>query len=243
MNGLMVLATTRGSLLVSRDGFATSSPVTGFRSTKGPVGLACTLERVWLLHEGALWSMSGADAALSRVRENGLRAMWAANGTLVALSTEEEGVFVEKLRGDDEPRDPKALPAEVVKFVMAAQRPTFVATAGGKRLAIGSSNGLYLSNDGGASFSRVEVPGVGAACFAGNDEDADLFVMVTAPNESSAHLVRVTDDGEAARVAEVRGTNESGAFGEVSVAWDAARELLWIASRHGLVAWGPARRH
>lgn len=243
MDGLMVLATTRGGLLVSHDGFGTSSPVTGFRSTKGPVGLACTLGRIWLLHEGALWSMSGDDTGLSRVRENGLRAMCAASGTLVALSTEEEGVFVEKLRGDDEPREPKALPAEVAKFVKTIQRPTLVATAGGKRLAIGSPSGLYLSNDGGASFERIEVPGVGAACFAGDDEGADLLVLVTGPNEPNAHLIRVTDDGEAARLAEVRGSNETGSFGDVSMAWDASRELLWIASRHGLVAWGPARRH
>jgi len=243
MEGLTVLATSRGGLLVSRDGFASSSPVTGFRSTKGPVGLACTPGRVWVLHEGALWSMAGGEAVLSRVRESGLRAMWAATGTLVTISSENEGIFVEKLRGDDEPRQPTALPSEVAKFVMTVQRPTLVATAGGKRLAIGSSGGLYLSNDGGASFLRVEIPGVGAACFAGDDAGADLLVMVTSPGEPSAHLIRVTDDGEAARLAEVRGMNESGAFGEVSMAWDASRELVWIASRHGLAAWGPARRH
>jgi hypothetical protein len=243
MDGLAVLATSRGGLLVSRDGFATSSQVTGFRSTKGPVGLACTPDRVWLLHEGALWSMAAGDAALARVRESGLRAMWAASGTLVTISSENEGVFVEKLRGDDEPRQPTALPSEVAKFVLEVHRPIVVATAGGKRLALGSQDGLYLSNDGGASFFRVEVPGIAAACFAGDDLGADLLVMVAAPGEASAHLIRVTDDGEAARLAEVRGTQENGAFGDVSIAWDASRELVWIASRHGLAAWGPARRH
>jgi hypothetical protein len=241
--GLTVIATVRGGLLVSRDGFVSASPVTGFRSTKGPVGLACTPGRVWLLHEGALWSMAGGDAALVRVREGGLRAMWAAGGTLVALSAENENVFVEKLRGDDEARATIPLPSEVSKFVLDEHRATLVATANGKRLAIASSQGLYLSNDGGASFVRIEVPGAAAACFTGDEDAADLLVLVTTADEPVAHLIRVTDDGEASRLAEVRGNNENGAFADAAVAWDGSRELLWIGSRHGLVAWGPARRH
>ncbi|HRI71838.1 MAG TPA: hypothetical protein PK156_46715, partial [Polyangium sp.] len=101
MEGLTVLATVRGGLLVSRDGCVSASPVTGFRSAKGPLGLASTPGRIWLLHEGALWSMSGGDVAPIRVRENGVRAIATTNGSLVSLSTSNEGVFVEKLRGDD----------------------------------------------------------------------------------------------------------------------------------------------
>ncbi|HRI72127.1 MAG TPA: hypothetical protein PK156_48170, partial [Polyangium sp.] len=148
------------------------------------------------------------------------------------------------LRGDDETRQPTALPRDVVKFVMAEHRPTFAATAGGKRLAVASAHELYLSNDGGVSFIHVEVPGVAAACFAGDDDTAELLVVAVSSREPIAHLVRITEDGEASRLADIPGSAESTeSFGDVSIAWDASRELLWIASRHGLVAWGPARRH
>ncbi len=240
------MATTRGGLLASRDGWISASPVTGFRSTpstKGSVGLACTLGRIWILHDRALWSMADADIALVRVREGGVSAICATTGALVSLTTGADGVLIEKFRGDDEAWQSTALPDEVAKFVIAELRPTLVATAGGKRLAIASQRGLYLSNDGGLHFMRVELPGVSSACFAGDDEAADLLVVLTSPDEPLAHLIRVTDDGEPARLAEVRGLTESGSFGDASIAWDASRELVWIASRHGLVAYGPARRH
>ena len=243
MEGLAVIATTRGGLLASRDGWVTTSPVTGFRSTKGSVGLACTLGRIWILHDRALWSMADADIALVRVRESGVGAIGGTTGSLVALTTGSDGVLVEKFRGDDEAWQSTALPDEVAKFVVAEHWPALVATAGGKRLAISSQRSLYLSNNGGQSFLRVELSGVASACFAGDDETADLLVVVTFPDEPVAHLIRVTDDGEPARLAEVRGLTDSGSFGDVSIAWDASRELVWIASRHGLVAYGPARRH
>jgi len=243
MEGLTVIATTRGGLVASRDGWISASPVTGFRSTKGSVGLACTLGRIWILHDRALWSMADADIALVRVRESGLCAICATTGSLVVLTTGADGVLVEKFLGDDEAWQSTALPDEVVKFVITEHRPTLVATAGGKRLAIASPRGLYLSNNGGVSFMRLELPGVASACFAGDDDTADLLVVLTSPDEPVAHLIRVTDDGETARLAEVRGLTESGSFGDVSIAWDASRELVWIASRHGLVAYGPARRH
>lgn len=243
MEGLTVLATARGDMLVSRDGCVSASPVTGFRSTKGPVGLACTPGRIWLLHEGALWSMAGGDTALMRVRESGVRAICAANGSLVALSSGPQGACIEKFRGDDEAWQSTDIPHDVAKFVGAEHRPTLVATAGGKRVAIASPRGLYVSNDGGSAFSRVEVPGISAACFAGDTEDVDLMVIVTSPDAPLAHLIRVTDDGEPARLAEIRGSSDGGSFGDVSIAWDASRELVWVGSRHGLVAWGPARRH
>lgn len=243
MEGLTVIATTRGGLLASRDGWVTASPVTGFRSTKGSVGLACTLGRIWILHDRALWSMADADIAIVRVRENGVGAICGTTGALVALTTGSDGVLVEKFRVDDEAWQSTALPDEVAKFVVAEHWPALVATAGGKRLAISSQRSLYLSNNGGLSFIHVELPGVSSACFAGSDDAADLLVVVTFPDEPVAHLLRVTDDGEPARLAEVRGLTDSGSFGEVSIAWDASRELVWIGSRHGLVAYGPARRH
>ncbi|MBK9266821.1 MAG: hypothetical protein IPM54_44445 [Polyangiaceae bacterium] len=129
---MAAIATVRGGLLVSRDGCASAASVAGFRSSKGPLGLACTPGRVWLLHDGALWSMAGGDNALVRVRESGVRAIAATNGSLLALSSRSDGVFVERFRGDDEAWQSTALPLDVAKFVTAEHRPMLVATAEGK---------------------------------------------------------------------------------------------------------------
>lgn len=243
MHGLTVIATPRGGLLVSRDGCVSASPVKGFHSAHGQVGLACTPSRIWLLHDGALWSMAGGDMALVRVRESGVRAICATNGALLALSSSATGACLEKFRGDDEAWQSTDIPADVAKFVLGEHRPTLVATAGGKRVAIASPRGVHMSNDGGVTFFRVEVPGASAACFAGEDDVADLMLVLASPSEPVAHLIRVTDDGEAARLAEMHSAIEGGPVGDVSMAWDASRELAWIGSRHGLTAWGPTRRH
>jgi hypothetical protein len=187
--------------------------------------------------------MAGGDMALVRVRESGVRAMCATNGAQLALSSSAKGVGLEKFRGDDEAWQSTDIPSDVAKFVLGEQRPTLVATAGGKRVAIASPRGVHMSNDGGVSFFRIEVPGAAAACFAGEDNAANLMLVVASPSEPVAHLIRVTDDGESARVAEIHNAKEGGPVGDLSIAWDASRELVWIGSRHGLAAWGPTRRH
>lgn len=243
-NGQTLVVTQRGGLLASRDGCVSASPVTGFRSAQGPIGLACTHDRFWLLHEGSLWSLSGSE--LARVREGGVRAMCAASGALVLVTTSAAGAGVEIARGDDEQLKPSMFTEEIAKFVLAEPSLILAAAARGRRLAIASPHALYLSNDAGASFTLVELSGAVAACFAGDDESADLLVVLASAEQPTAHLIRVTDDGEAARLAELNGTNgtnDGRAFCDVSSAWDATREVVWIASRHGLSAWGPARRH
>ncbi len=240
---IAVLSTARGGVLISRDGCVSASPVAGFRSAKGHVDLACTPSRIWLLHDGALWSMAGADSAPVRVRDSGVVAITASSGSLVVLSSRADSYVVERFRGDDEVWQSTALSEEVAKFVSMEPRPMLVAAAAGRRVAIASSRDVWMSNDGGSSFFRVDLMGVTAACFAGEDEKAHLMVIVPGDDESLAHLIRVTEDGEPARLAEIRGIKDSGPFGETSIAWDGSRELLWIGSRHGLVAYGPARRH
>lgn len=242
-SGQTLLVTQRGGLLSSRDGCVSASPVTGFRSSQGHVGLACTHDRFWILHDASLWSLSGTEPTLIRARDGGVRAMHATLGTLVLLTTSDTDVRVETARGDDEQPKPAILNEEIAKFVLEEKQVTLAASARGKRLAIASPRGLYLSNDAGASFMHVEISGAAAACFAGDDDAANLLVVVTSVDQATAHLVRVTDDGEAARLAELTGTNDDQTFGDVSLAWDASRDLVWIASRHGLSAWGQTRRH
>jgi hypothetical protein len=99
-----------------------------------------------------------------------------------------------------------------------------------------------LSNDGARTFESVDVHDVIGACFAGDEEDAPLYALMAPRGDATSYVVRVGEDGDVSRVAELRAQDGTG-LGEASIAWDGSRELVWIGSRLGLVALGPARRH
>jgi len=239
---MTVIATARGNLFASRDGCASATAVSGFRTGKGPVGLAATAGRIWILHDEALWSMTGQGSAPVLARENGVRAIAASGGSLVVLTARPEGAAIERLRGDDEAWQATPLPSEIAAQIAPEPRPTLAAALGGKRVAIVSSKGLSLSNDGGRSFESTDLQDVVAACFAGDDEDAPLLALVATPEATTSYLVRITEDAEPSRVAELRGP-DGASFTAASIAWDASRELVWIGGRQGLFALGLARQH
>ncbi len=66
------------------------------------------------------------------------------------------------------------------------------------------------------------------ALVAGDDRDARLF------------LAEGGDDRGFARVAEIKGAAPAG---RVSLAWDAAREVVWVACPSGLLAFEVSARH
>ncbi|MRG96438.1 hypothetical protein GF068_31615 [Polyangium spumosum] len=239
---MTVAASARGGLLVSRDGCASATPVAGFRSGKSPVELAATPGRIWILHEGSLWSMTGHEGTPVLAREGGVRAIKAAGGTLVVLATRPEGAAIERLRGDDEAWQRAPLEGAAAELATADPRPGLAVAAAGRRVVIVSPRGLLLSNDGARSFESIDLHGVIDACFAGDEEQDPLYALVAPPGDAASYVVRVGEDGDLSRVAELRGQDGTG-LGEASIAWDGARELVWIASRLGLVALGPARRH
>ncbi|HVK62865.1 MAG TPA: hypothetical protein VM694_00230 [Polyangium sp.] len=237
-----VVASARGGLLVSRDGCASATPVAGFRSGKGPVELAATPGRIWALHEGSLWSMTGREGTPVLAREGGVRAIKAAGGTLVVLATRPDGAAIERLRGDDEAWQRAPLEGAAAELVARDPRPGLAVAAAGRRVAIVSPRGLLLSNDGAQSFESVDLHDVIGACFAGDEEDAPLYALMAPRGGATSYVVRVGEDGDVSRVAELRGQDGTG-LGEASIAWDGSREFVWIASRLGLVALGPARPH
>jgi hypothetical protein len=237
-----LVATTRGGLLESRDAGATGTPVAGWRSAAGPIALAATPGRIWILREGALWSMRGPDGAPQPVRD-GVRAIAASGTVLVALAAGPEGLSISRLRGDDEAFHAEPLDAATAQVLEEDGCAEMAAAASGKAIALRTGRGLLLSRDGGRSFETVPLHGLRALCFAGDDEDAPALALVTGENEGASWLVRVTDEGEPARVAEIRGGGEGDTLAEATIVWDASRELSWVACRAGLVALGPARRH
>ncbi|MDI1448308.1 hypothetical protein [Polyangium sp. 6x1] len=236
-----VVALSRGGLLVSRDGCASATPVAGFRSEKGPVELGATPGRIWILHESSLWSMTGREGTPVLAREGGVRAIKAAGGTLVVLATRPDGAAIERLRGDDEAWQRAPLEGAAADLATGAPKPGLAVAAAGRRVAIVSPRGLLLSNDGGHSFESVDLHDVIGACFAGDEEDAPLYALMAPRGDATSYVVRVGEDGDVARVAELRGQDGTG-LGEASIAWDGSRELVWIASRLGLVALGPPAR-
>ena len=238
-----VVASARGGLLVSRDGCASATPVAGFRSGKSPVALAATPGRIWILHEGSLWSMTGREGKPTLAREGGVRAIKAAGGTLVVLATRPEGAAIERLRGDDEAWQRAPLAGVAAEVAAADPRPGLAVAAAGRRVAIVSPRGLLLSNDGAHSFESIDLHDVIGACFAGDEEDAPLYALMAPPGDATSYVVRVGEDGDLSRVAELRGAQDGTGLGDASIAWDGSRELVWIGSRLGLVALGPARRH
>jgi hypothetical protein len=238
-----VVATARGGLMVSRDGGASGSPVAGFRSGKSPATLAATPGRIWILQEGALWSITGPDGAPVPVRDSGILAMAASGGTVVACAARVEGPAIERLRGDDEGWQATPLPEGMAELFEGGARPGLAAAASGRRIAIWTEKSLFSSADGGRSFMSIELPFVVAACFAGDDEESPLLALVAHPGEAVGYLVRVIDDEDPARVGELQCGGDGATFGEAHLAWDGARELAWVACRAGLLAFGPARRH
>ncbi|MDI3289652.1 hypothetical protein [Polyangium sp. 15x6] len=237
-----VVASARGGLLVSRDGCASATPVAGFRSGKSSVELAATPGRIWILHEGSLWSMTEREGTPVLAREGGVRAIKAAGGTLVVLATRPEGAAIERLRGDDEAWQKAPLEGPAAELAVGDPRSGLAVAAAGRRVAIVSPRGLLLSNDGAHSFESIDLHDVIGACFAGDEEDAPLYALMAPPGDATSYVVRVGEDGDVSRVAELRGQDGTG-LGEASIAWDGSREVVWIASRLGLVALGPARPH
>lgn len=173
---------------------------------------------------------------------------------------------IERFRGDDEGWRATPLPPvarRVAEGAPASLRVT--AAASGRLVAIDDGTTIALSRDSGATFEAVELGRVLAVTFAGDGLDAPLLVLVASastegrasrgplpvPSESPslAYLVEVTTPRLATRVASLAlgegGVSApDGSPGRVAMmAWDASREVVWIASNAGLVAMGRQRPH
>jgi hypothetical protein len=246
----LLAATARGQLLVSRDGGAEAAALGSWRAgveaslglwpadAGSAVALAATPGRFWIRAGAALLCATAPARPLAAVRERGVLAITASAGVLVALTAGAEGPALERFRSDDEGWAETRLGADV-RGLCERDRGALrlAAAAGGKAVALSDQQRLAVSRDGGATFRLLDVGATPAVAFAGDDLDAPLLALV-AGKGGAAFLLEIDAGGEAARIAEI-----AGAAGPAALAWDAAREVVWVASAAGLTALGRPRRH
>ena len=261
---LVVAGTARGQLVLIRDlggsapGSAVSSanreaaPIT-LRASRGPLDLCATAGRIWVHTGSALLMLGAPDQPLTTRRERGVIAI-AACGPLMALVQSEAGAELARLRGDDEAWQSTPLPEAARRLVEGAgeddtadapqaDRLRFTAAAGGRLAAIAAGGSVAVSRDGGVSFELVALDandGIAAITFAGDEADAPLLVLAAKVGGSEAAIVRVRAGGAATRVASVLGVAPDR---PAAIAWDAAREVVWVACAGGLLAFGKTPRH
>ena len=206
--------------------------------------LCATPGRFWI-RAGTALSCATLPGAPAAVRDRGVLAIAASGGTLVAVTLGPAGARIERFRGDDE--GAMEAPLRGAASTLVAERREagsilFAAAAGGRCLALGDDDRVLVSRDGGATFAPVEPGRAAALAFAGEDASAALLVLtVPAPSGAPpAFLVEVGAAGEAARIGEsLPGVGELPA----ALAWDASRDVIWVASGAGLAALGTPRRH
>lgn len=256
----------KGTLFASVDGgdtWATGS--VPWTAVRGTLAIAATPGRLWVCEGGALWSVRWSRKSRPeppiQARKDGVRAMTTAGSTLVILTEkvvfvdalvgsdageqapEQTELAIEKLRGDDEAPDVQVVPAAVGEAI--GEGPvTLAATPDGRAIGLLANGGVLVSRDGGASFRRCKVAGHAIAlAFAGQGEGARLLVLVAPEDRSRGGDLSLQEVGESAssRVAELPGAGA--ASGRAALVWDATREVLWVASSSGLVAYEPAARH
>jgi hypothetical protein len=239
-------------------------PSLGLRPIEGgsAVELAATPGRFWIRAGAALLCSTSPAQPLAAVRERGVLAITASAGVLVALTSGAAGTAIERFRGDDEGwaetplageplhiagRDRSALARWSRDRAGAAGALCLAAAAGGRAVALGDQQRVAVSRDGGAAFTTLDLGAAPAIAFAGDDADAPLLVLTAPPGSATAILVEIDASGSALRIGEIAAPErEAGAgspWATAALAWDAAREIVWIASGAGLVALGRPRRH
>jgi hypothetical protein len=233
---LLLTATARGQLAVSQGAWTEAVAAGSLRAARGPLALAATPGRGWILGGGALHSVTPPDAAIVPARQGGVLAITASGGSTLLIAEGAAGPVIERLRGDDEGRRAVPLRGAVRRLVEGAAKHgtiTIVAAAGGRALAVSDGARIAISRDDGATFAIAVFGPILALAFAGDDDDAPLLVLL----EGGA-VVQSPVNGEPTRVAAIEGVGPAAAIG-----WDPARECAWIACSAGLMAIGSAPRH
>jgi hypothetical protein len=260
-----VVAAHRGQLWIERDAGGAVAPLIGWRGGQGPVELAASPARLWILSEGSLWSMPPSGGPATQARARGTARIAATGAAVIALTQSEGGPAIERLRGDDEgwrvaplgedARDggagSAASAASAARQIAESEGAKMAAGAGGRLIALANKESVCVSRDGGETFTAIQLPEAAALAFAGESERAPLLVLIAREVDSSAFVVMVPEAGEPTRIAELppcagdpaSEDDEGGAFGSAAMEWDTSREAVWVACRAGLIALARARKH
>lgn len=243
------VASRRGALFASMDGGA--SWTTGsvpWPATRAPLALAATPGRLWICENGALWSVrwggNGRPEPPVMVRKDGVRAMAAASSTLVILAERDAGLVLERLRGDDEAPPAETVPGDV-RAAVGKTSPVLAAAAGGRVLGVLAGGAAFVSRDAGRTFAERATVSAIALAFAGERDDARAVVLTTTAargHDAPLDLAEIGPGGALVRVAEVA-TVSGDLDRAAAIAWDAAREVMWVACSAGLTAFERPARH
>lgn len=240
-DGLCAAVSLRGELLVSRDGGET------FETVSIDAPLNDEPVHVTLSKDGKLYLLTASGAllverngALAPIVRSSLLALASADESLAALSAD-PGRGLELIESTDAGISWTARPLEGAAVVVAAAPNPVLATSGAA-VGLGSEAGLVVSRDG-RDFELVPgCAGTVALAFAGEGSEAPLYAAVYRETENRTYLVRVSAEGHAEVVADL-GANDAILDDEAepigranALAWDGARNVLWVAGAFGLVA-------
>ncbi len=150
-------------------------------------------------------------------------------------------LVLERLRGDDEVPDAQVVP-QATRAAIADAQVVLASTASGRALALLAGGAVHVSRDGGATFQRCRLAPAVAIGFAGDGDDARVVALTTNEERArSSDLILVeAGEGSSTRIADIA---TAGASGRAALVWDASREVLWVASSAGLVAFERSARH
>lgn len=257
----LLAATARGQLVAWRaDGTEAASlgswraglaPALALRSdaVARPVELAATPGRFWIRAGAALMVAASPTSAPVAVRDRGVAAITASGPVLIALTVGAEGPALERFGGDDEAGAEVRLEGAARRIAERDRGALRVAAAGATCLAFTDQRQIAVSRDAGATFALFELGPVPAIAFAGEGAGARLLALVAPTAGGAAFVVELTAGGEATRIGEIAPAEGEAAVGAASpwagaaLAWDASREVVWVACGVGLVALGRPQRH
>ncbi|WP_437875211.1 hypothetical protein [Sorangium sp. So ce513] len=191
--------------------------------------------------------------SLGPALRDGVLRMSATDGVIVALTSTPAGPQLERLRGDDE-GSPAVPLSGAARRAAEADDGRLAAAAAGRSVALSGAGLLCVSRDGGETFRVIEgLPLVLALAFAGDHRGSPLLALVAREGEGEgegerrAQLVHVPASGKPTLVAEIEATGnadeDAAGAARASIAWDASREVVWVACSAGLVALTRQRKH
>lgn len=246
--GACAAVTARGELIVSRDGGESFAAGEVWRPDVAARG--DDLAQVALSEGGAMYLLTGAgrlfvrhtvDGKLVRAAKEGLLAMAAARAGTVAAVSAEPARGLELVVSEDSGASWVARELVGPAIVVAAA-PNPILAVVDSAVAMGSEAGLVVSRDG-VDFELIPgCSGTVAVAFAGEASDSPLVAAVYREAEDRTYLVRVSGEGLAEVVADLGPTDaandeELDSLGRAnSLAWDAARKVLWVTGAFGVVA-------
>ncbi|WP_437285602.1 hypothetical protein [Sorangium sp. So ce406] len=194
-------------------------------------------------------SRGALSLSLGPALRDGVLRMSASEGVIVALTSTAAGPQLERLRGDDE-GSPAVTLSGAARRAAEADDGRLAAASGGRSVALSGAGLLCVSRDGGETFRVIEgLPLVVALAFAGDHRGSPLLALVAREGEPRAQLVHVPSNGAPTLIAEIEATphgaaeDDAAGIPRAAIAWDASREVVWIACSAGLIALTRQRKH